>query len=127
MTYFEALPPEKFGGELSFDFSRQGFWRRKFICCRLAGSWCGASDHNYSKYDGMEVRVVFTLCSLFCFWTCHRNLLSLCVLFVTSMNSTKLALAANPATPTALAEISGGEKNGMHYLNGFEEIITTYL
>ena len=63
-----------------FVFSYQGFWWRNFFCCGLAGNLCGANDHKFSKYDGMEAMVFITrfLCSVF--WTCHLNLLSPCVL-----------------------------------------------
>ena len=40
--------------------SRQGFWRRNLVHCALA-AFGGASDHKFSKYDGMEAVVFFTL------------------------------------------------------------------
>ena len=40
--------------------SHQGFWRRNLIHCALAAVG-GASDHKFSKYDGMEAVVFFTL------------------------------------------------------------------
>ena len=68
--------------------------------------WC-ASDHKFSKYDGTDAIVFFTLvlCSVFGLITgiCYFP-----VFFVTFINTTKLALAANLAMPTSHA------KNGMH-------------
>ena len=89
--------------------SHQGFWRRNLVCFCLAGSWCDASDHKFSKYDGRGNSFLhyFVLCSVF-------GLISgICyfpVFFVTFINATKLTLAANLAMPTSLAETSGGEK-----------------
>ena len=40
--------------------SRQGFWQRNLVHCALAAVG-GASDHKFSKYDGMEAVVFFTL------------------------------------------------------------------
>ena len=50
----EAFPPEKSGGEPSFDFLTPRLLAEN-------GSWCGASDHKFSKYDGMETVVFFTV------------------------------------------------------------------
>ena len=40
--------------------SCQGLWRRNLVNCALA-SVGGASDHKFSKYDGTEAVVFFTL------------------------------------------------------------------
>ena len=105
----KALPPEKSGGEPSVDFLTQSFWQRKFVCCGLAGSFCGASDPTLSKYDGRSSFLhSFVLCSVF---GLVMGIWYFLLFFVmTIINTTKLALAANPAMPTSLAEISGGEK-----------------
>ena len=63
-----------------------------------------------NSVNGMEQRqllVFFIL--LFSAWTCHWNVISL-VLFVTFVNTTKLAPVANPAMHTSLVETSSGEK-----------------
>ena len=41
--------------------SHQGFCRRNLVCFGLVGNWCGASDHKFSKYNGIEAIVFFTL------------------------------------------------------------------
>ena len=71
----EAFPPEKSGGEPSFDFLTRRFLAEKSRSLCSGGSWCGASDHKFSKYDGMETVVFFTVFSPFCFWAYHPNLL----------------------------------------------------
>ena len=64
-----------------------------------------ASDHKFSKYDGMEAVVIFTrLFSVLFSGLSPESFITLCSF---SLSST---LAANPAMPTSLAEISGGEK-----------------
>ena len=65
-----------------------------------------ASDHKFSKYDGiMEAVVIFTrLFSVLFLGLSPESFITLCSF---SLSST---LAANPAMPTSLAEISGGEK-----------------
>ena len=70
----------------------------------------GASDHKFSKYDGMEAVVFFTLLFSVLFFGLITGICHCPVFFLTFINTTKLALAANPAMPTSLAEISGGEK-----------------
>ena len=115
-VHSEALPPEKSGGEPSFDLLTPRFLAAKFFRLWSGGQfWCNAYDHKFSKYDGMEAMDFFTLCSLIRFWSCHSNLLSPCVLFVTPTNTTKFAMVANPAMPAYLAATSCGEKTGMHY------------
>ena len=64
-----------------------------------------ASDHKFIKYDGMEAVVIFTrLFSILFLGLSPESFITLCSF---SLSST---LAANPAMPTSLAEISGGEK-----------------
>ena len=89
--------------------SRQGFWRRSLVHCALVAVG-GASDHKFSKYDGMEAVVFFTLLFSVLFLGCITGICYYPVFFLTFINTTKLALAANPAMPTSLAEMSGGEK-----------------
>ena len=74
-VHSEAFPPEKSGGEPSFDFLTPRFLAEKSRSLCSGGSWCGASDHKFSKYDGMETVVFFTVFSPFCFWGYHPNLL----------------------------------------------------
>ena len=57
----EAFPPEKSGGEPSFDFLTPRLLAEKSRSLCSGGSWCGASDHKFSKYDGMETVVFFTV------------------------------------------------------------------
>ena len=105
--------------------SRQGFWRRNLVHYALAAVG-GASDHKFSKYDGMKAVSFlhsFVLCPVFGLITgiCYYP-----VFFLTFINTTKLALAANPAMPTSLAEISGGEKKWnapWHRALGFHHFI----
>ena len=81
-----------FGGEILFIV----LWRQLVV---------QASDHKFSKYDGMEAVVIFTrLFSVLFLGLSPESFITLCSF---SLSST---LAANPAMPTSLEEISGREK-----------------
>ena len=53
--------------------SRQGFWRRNLVHCALAAV-SGASDHKFSKYDGMKAHS-FVLCPNWHWWQIHAHIL----------------------------------------------------
>ena len=110
--------PEKSGKELFLIFSHQGFWRR----FSLVIIWRAVGVVQVTT-SVVELRQwfssLFVLCSVSVLVTGIYYLP--CALFVTSMSTTKLALAANPAMPTSLAETSGGEKrwNALWELSNF--------
>ena len=76
----EAFPPEKLAESHLSISSRQGFWRRNLVHCALAAVG-GASDHKFSKYDGMEAVAFFTLLfSVLFLGLSPESVITLCVL-----------------------------------------------
>ena len=97
--------------------SCQSSWQRNLVCCHLLGSWCGVSDHEFSKYDGKEAIVFFTLLHSFAYVfglvTGIGYLIFLCSI-CNFHEHHQICTGSKSYDPTSLAETYGKGKNGIH-------------